>query len=187
MYVNFVWFGIPYFFILWVGAFKLIWMKKILLTRHAKSSWSDASLSDHDRPLNARGIKSAQLLSKSMRNEFDKVQKVYVSSAKRAQETALELKLDKSKMSTHEELYTFSCTELEQFIFSIQSDVHYIQLIGHNPAFTDFVNNHSTIRIDNVPTCGMVILQWGDAQIWSDVQCEKARLLLFDVPKRLMG
>ena len=187
MYVNFVWLRIPYFFILWIEAFKLISMKKILLTRHAKSSWSDASLSDHDRPLNARGIKSAQMLSKAMRDEFEKVKEIYVSSAKRAQETALELKLDKSKMFTHKDLYTFSCTKLENFIFSIQSDVQYIQLIGHNPALTDFVNNHSNIRIDNVPTCGMVILQWDDAKVWSDVQCEKARLLLFDVPKRLMG
>ena len=31
-------------------------MKKILFTRHAKSSWSDTNLSDHDRPLNKRGI-----------------------------------------------------------------------------------------------------------------------------------
>ena len=60
-------------------------MKKILLTRHAKLSWSDAFLSDHDRPLNARGIKSAELLSKSMRDEFEKVKEIYVSSAKRAQ------------------------------------------------------------------------------------------------------
>ena len=65
-----------------------------------------------------------------------------------------------------------------------QSNAQYIQLIGHNPAFTDFVNNHSNIRIDNVPTCGMVVLQWDNANDWSDVQCEQARLLLFDVPKR---
>ena len=161
-------------------------MKKILFTRHAKSSWFDSSLSDHDRPLNKRGIKSARMLSEIMRDEFDKVQEVYVSSAKRAQETALELKLNRSKMSIQKDLYTFNCTDLEYFIFSIQSDVQYIQVIGHNPAFTEFVNNNSNICVDNVPTCGMVILQWDDANDWSDVQFEKARLLLFDVPKRLL-
>ena len=161
-------------------------MKKILFTRHAKSSWLDTSLSDHERPLNKRGVKSAQFFAETMKSEFDKVQKVYASSAKRAQETALELKLDKSKMSIYKDLYTFSCTKLENFIFSIHSDVQYIQLIGHNPAFTEFVNNHSNIRVDNIPTCGMVILQWDDANDWSDVQFEKARLLLFDVPKRIL-
>jgi len=161
-------------------------MKKILFTRHAKSSWSDLSLSDHDRPLNKRGVKSALLLNKTMKSEFDKVQEVYVSSAKRAQQTAFELNLDRAKISIHKGLYTFSCSELEHFIYAIQSNAQYIQLIGHNPAFTEFVNKHSAINIENVPTCGMVVLQWDNANHWSDVKREKARLLLFDVPKRLM-
>ena len=159
-------------------------MKKILFTRHAKSSWADISNSDHDRPLNRRGIESAWLLSKTMKSEFDKVQEVYVSSAKRAQQTALELKIDRNKISTHKDLYTFDVVALETFISALNSNAQYIQLIGHNPAFTEFVNNHSTIRVDNVPTCGMVVLQWDNANDWSDVQLEKARLLLFDVPKR---
>lgn len=159
-------------------------MKKILFTRHAKSSWADMSNSDHDRPLNRRGIESAWLLSKTMKSEFDKVQEVYVSSAKRAQQTALELKIDRTKISTHKDLYTFDVVALETFISALNSNAQYIQLIGHNPAFTEFVNNHSTIRVDNVPTCGMVVLQWDNAKDWSDVQLEKARLLLFDVPKR---
>ena len=144
-------------------------MKKILFTRHAKSSWLDTSLSDHERPLNKRGVKSAQFFAETMKSEFDKVQEVYVSSAKRAKETALELKLNRSKMSTHKDLYTFNCTDLEYFIFSIQSDAQYIQLIGHNPAFTEFVNNHSNIRVDNVPTCGMVILQCDIASSRKDI------------------
>ena len=159
-------------------------MKKILFTRHAKSSWSDGSNSDHDRPLNRRGIESAWLLSKTMKSEFDKVQEVYLSSAKRAQETAFELKIDRTKISTYKDLYTFDVVALETFIGSLNSNAQYIQLIGHNPAFTEFVNNHSTIRVDNIPTCGMVVLQWDNANDWSDVQLEKARLLLFDVPKR---
>ena len=159
-------------------------MKKILFTRHAKSSWSNASLSDHDRPLNKRGVESAQVLSEIMRVEFDKVQEVYLSSAKRAQETAIELKLDMDKIYTHKNLYTFSFSDLENFIFSLKSSAQYIQLIGHNPAFTQFVNNHSKISVENIPTCGMVILQWDNANNWSGIQHEKARLLLFDVPKR---
>ena len=161
-------------------------MKKILFTRHAKSSWSDSSVSDHNRPLNDRGVKSAQLFSKTMKLEFEKVEEVHVSSAKRAQETAKELSLDKNKLFTHRNLYTFSVSELENFIYSLNTDADYVQLIGHNPAFTEFVNLHSLISIDNVPTCGMVLLQWDEAKTWSDVKFEKARLLMFDAPKRLM-
>ena len=91
----------------------IIWflktMKKILFTRHAKSSWSDASLSDHDRPLNKRGIKNARILSKTMRTEFDKIQEIHVSSAKRAQETAKILQLNDTEVDlyNHQKLSLF--------------------------------------------------------------------------------
>ena len=159
-------------------------MKKILFTRHAKSSWFDALLSDHDRPLNNRGVKNTKLFSKIMKSEFIKVQEVYVSSAKRAQETAIGLKIDVNKIYTQKELYTFDALKLEYFIDSLSSDAEYIQLIGHNPAFIEFINSHSLISLDNLPTCGMVILEWEEANIWRDIKFEKARLLFFDVPKR---
>ena len=34
-------------------------MKRLILTRHAKSSWEDPMTPDHDRPLNARGKAAA--------------------------------------------------------------------------------------------------------------------------------
>jgi phosphohistidine phosphatase len=34
-------------------------MKRLILTRHAKSSWDDPATPDHDRPLNARGKAAA--------------------------------------------------------------------------------------------------------------------------------
>ncbi|MCB0075198.1 MAG: hypothetical protein KDE20_27255 [Caldilineaceae bacterium] len=37
-------------------------MKTLLLLRHAKSSWDDPSLPDHDRPLNERGKASAPMM-----------------------------------------------------------------------------------------------------------------------------
>ncbi|GIS47240.1 MAG: hypothetical protein Ct9H90mP19_4770 [Gammaproteobacteria bacterium] len=37
-------------------------MKKIFFLRHAKSSWSDFSLKDFDRPLSTRGIQDAELM-----------------------------------------------------------------------------------------------------------------------------
>lgn len=159
-------------------------MKKILLTRHAKSCWLDNTLSDHDRPLNNRGVKSAAVFSKVMSKEFAKVEAVYVSSAKRAQQTALGLKLERQRTFIEPSLYTFNVSDLSAFISSLYTDAQYIQLIGHNPAFTDFVNAFSMVTLDNIPTCGMVVLQWDDAKTWQDLFNSKARLLLFDAPKR---
>ena len=44
-------------------------MKTILILRHAKSSWKQQELSDHDRPLNKRGLREAPQMGKVMRQE----------------------------------------------------------------------------------------------------------------------
>lgn len=161
-------------------------MKKILFTRHAKSSWGSAGLSDHDRPLNDRGLSNAKMLSKEMKEEFSKVDEVYVSSAKRAQETAQHLQLDKVKMYTFKELYTFDYRSLLAFITALKSNAEYIQIVGHNPAITELVNHLSNANIDNVPTAGMALLKWEDANSWADVENSLAKLMFYNTPKRYL-
>jgi phosphohistidine phosphatase len=38
-------------------------MKKLILVRHAKSSWDNPDLTDFERVLNKRGIRDAQFMS----------------------------------------------------------------------------------------------------------------------------
>jgi phosphohistidine phosphatase len=61
--------------------------RHLLLLRHAKSSWDDASLADHDRPLAPRGRKAAIRIRAHMRREQIPVALVLCSSARRAGET----------------------------------------------------------------------------------------------------
>ncbi len=63
-------------------------MKTLLILRHAKSSWSDASLSDHDRPLNKRGKGDAPKMGSLLRAEELTPDLIISSSAKRAIRTA---------------------------------------------------------------------------------------------------
>ena len=44
-------------------------MKRLLILRHAKSSWKDPDLPDHDRPLNKRGKQDAPLMGKVLKDE----------------------------------------------------------------------------------------------------------------------
>ena len=44
-------------------------MKTLFIMRHAKSSWKDLNLQDHDRPLNKRGRHDAPLMSMLLRNQ----------------------------------------------------------------------------------------------------------------------
>ena len=62
-------------------------MRQLLLLRHAKSSWDDASMPDRDRPLNARGRRSAAAMRQAMRNLGLSPDVVLVSTARRTMET----------------------------------------------------------------------------------------------------
>ena len=69
---------------------------------------------------------------------------------------------------TEEDLYTFSSAEVLEWIAS-QTDSHQaFFLIGHNPAFTEVVNELSgSYVLDNLPTAGyarlsLEIKSWGE-------------------------
>lgn len=63
-------------------------MKTLMLLRHAKSSWKDDSVTDHDRPLNKRGRKAAPLVGHLLRDQHLVPDLITSSSAVRAQTTA---------------------------------------------------------------------------------------------------
>lgn len=61
--------------------------RRLILTRHAKSSWDDPTLSDHDRPLNDRGRRSALALGDWLASRGYEPEEVLCSSSRRTQET----------------------------------------------------------------------------------------------------
>jgi phosphohistidine phosphatase len=134
-------------------------MKQLILVRHAKSSW-DAPLHDHERPLTARGIQDAHLVSSQVTDQMPKSFLVWSSTAKRASETAMifaqNLTFPIESIVFKEDLYTFDERELEQIIKSCPNDCDHLMLFGHNEAITNFVNKYGNIRIDNVSTSGFV-------------------------------
>ena len=63
-------------------------MKQLLIMRHAKSSWSDENLSDHDRPLNARGQNNAPRMGAFVAEQGCLPDIIISSTAQRAAMTA---------------------------------------------------------------------------------------------------
>ena len=63
-------------------------MKTVFFIRHAKSSWEDPSLRDHDRPLNKRGLRDAPFMSKLLVGKGILADKIVSSPANRAYTTA---------------------------------------------------------------------------------------------------
>src|SRR5512132_2816695 len=115
-------------------------MHTLYLLRHAKSSWSDGSLPDQDRPLAKRGRRDAKRIAKHLVRIRIEPALVLCSSAERSRET-LELVRPAlgatSRVSLAPELYAASSAELLERIHSVSEQVASVMLIGHNPSFQD--------------------------------------------------
>ena len=61
--------------------------RRLILTRHAKSEWDDTSLSDHERPLNARGQRAARALGDWLASRGYEPEEVICSTATRTRQT----------------------------------------------------------------------------------------------------
>jgi phosphohistidine phosphatase len=59
----------------------------LYVLRHAKSSWDEPTLRDHDRPLSDRGYQSVKLMAKYVAEHRIEPDLVICSSATRAQQT----------------------------------------------------------------------------------------------------
>ena len=164
--------------------------KTLFIVRHAKSSWDDTGLDDRERPLNERGKEEAPKMGKHLAGYAVRPELITSSPAVRALKTAekiaKELGFKKSDVLVNEGLYTFDGGSLTDVIKGFDDKYRSVMLIGHNPAITALVNELSNTRIDNVPTCGVVLLEFGSGS-WKDIENGSGKLLDFDYPKKLWG
>jgi phosphohistidine phosphatase len=115
-------------------------MRQLLLLRHAKSSWDDAATSDRDRPLNARGRRSAAVMRQAMRDLGLAPDVVLVSTARRTMETleALEPWDEMPLVEPMDSLYLATPLQLGAALHGVAETVRSVLLIGHNPGLHDF-------------------------------------------------
>jgi len=115
---------------------RLVTMKTLFLLRHAKSSWDDASLPDHDRPLSDRGRAAAPRIGAYMRGAGYLPDLVLCSTATRTRQTLdavlSELEVEPA-IEFHEDLYLAAPSEMLDFVTSVPDTVEVMLLVGHNP------------------------------------------------------
>ena len=167
-------------------------MKRLYLLRHAKSSWSDASLDDRQRPLNQRGLSDAPEMGRRLAERNEALDLVLTSPAERAHTTA-ELFCEAcgyppNRIVIEEVLYFLGKGSIEELILQQDDAVESLMLVFHNPDITSLANalGESGVRIDNVPTCGL--LRWRcEIASWSQWTRANAHFEYFDYPKNLSG
>ncbi|MDH5587432.1 MAG: histidine phosphatase family protein [Nitrospirota bacterium] len=162
-------------------------MKTLYLSRHAKSSWNSATMSDHARPLNERGEQDAPRMGKRLRKRMPQPQIIISSSAVRAETTATILAeaidYPLSEIRIDERLYGAEPKNVISIIRELDDAIDCAMLVGHNPTFTHLINALSGSQIENVPTCGMAVLRF-PTDTWSKIGQVQGELLDFDYPKK---
>lgn len=161
-------------------------MKTIHLIRHAKSSWQDSSLSDVNRPLAQRGINDCKIMGQHIIKAGWNHRNIYCSQAQRAQLTiagiAKRLPLFNIEWQVSSKLYTFSAGVLIDWLSELSDELDEVTLVGHNPAFTDLINQLSDADLSNLPTCSYAQLQ-SELHLWSQIEDAEFNLSQFLKPK----
>jgi phosphohistidine phosphatase len=106
--------------------------KQLFVLRHAKSSWDDPGLDDHDRPLAPRGIEAVTRIGEHMRTAGVRPDQVLCSSARRARET-LDGVSPGGEVMIESELYNASCGEVIERLRRVPDQTSSVMVIGHNP------------------------------------------------------
>jgi phosphohistidine phosphatase len=146
-------------------------MKKLILVRHAKSSWNEPGLSDRDRPLNDRGERDAPKMGERLAKEGVKPDVILSSPAVRALATAQIIagKLDfrRKDIRVDERLYLADADDLLEVIRELDDEAKRVMLVGHNPGLADLAHRCSS-TISDMPTCAVAMFGF-DAKSWADV------------------
>jgi phosphohistidine phosphatase len=169
-------------------------LNRLYLLRHAKSSWDDPSLADHDRPLTPRGRKAAGRIAVHLRKAKVRPQLVLCSSATRALQTyeALSSGLKGPVvLSVEDSLYGASDSELLARLHEVAETVSAVLLVGHNPGLQDLAlglsgdgDPASLARLgDKFPTGGLATL--GVPTPWVELEPGQAYLESLVVPREL--
>jgi phosphohistidine phosphatase len=108
-------------------------MRQLFVLRHAKSSWDDPGLDDHDRPLAPRGRRAVKLLHDDIRTHGIEPSLVLCSTSRRTRETLAGVDPGGDHL-IEPELYGASAGVILDRLRRLAAGTDSAMVIGHNPA-----------------------------------------------------
>jgi phosphohistidine phosphatase len=161
--------------------------RTLILMRHAKSDWGDATLSDHDRPLNQRGLRDAPRMARWLAEQQWIPDRILCSSSRRTRETVDQLLRRWSvpvPVCYSESLYHSLPAEIVDNIAAAGGDAACLQVVAHNPGITSLVCRFADQSIE-MPTAAIAVF---DVEVddWSELNLgSKLRLRNHIRPRQL--
>lgn len=166
--------------------------RHLMLVRHVKSAWDDASIADHDRPLSPRGVKALPRLRDHLAQAAHPPELVLCSTARRTVDTLAGIRAavpQHARVETEQAVYVASADTLLGRLQLIDGDIGCALVIGHNPAVQDLALSlvgagDPDMRAQlsaKLPTGAAVTLSFDRA--WGDVWAGTVRLDDLFVPR----
>jgi len=164
--------------------------RRLILTRHAKSSWDDATMDDHDRPLNARGQRAALELGEWLHSRGYEPDEVLCSTAARTRETWQRMVLAPlevtPRISYLDSLYHASPDVMLKVLQKATGDC--VMMVGHNPGIGELaalLPARAPVDPDfrRFPTAATLVIDFEIAS-WADAKAGGGSVLDFFVPHK---
>lgn len=161
---------------------------RLILIRHAKSSWDDFDLEDHDRPLNERGQIGADAIGVWMAEQGFSPDVALISSAARTIETWDRIQTKKSGETTVNIRETLYHSSPDRILMELQkANGNTVAIVAHNPGIAAFADgivdvapSHS--RFGAYPTGATLVVDF-PFDTWAKVQPNTGRVVNFVVPR----
>ncbi|MCC5956366.1 MAG: histidine phosphatase family protein [Natronohydrobacter sp.] len=163
---------------------------RLILTRHAKSDWDNPLDTDHQRPLNPRGKRSAPLIGRWLAEKGYLPQEALISDATRTRETwaLLSAEFPATVPARFERaLYLAGPDVMLRCLATAQTAT--VIMIGHNPGIAAFAEMLLAAPVahpgfSRYPTCATLVAEF-DAANWAELRPGTGRALDFIVPREL--
>lgn len=161
--------------------------RMLILMRHAKSSWDNPMLTDHDRPLNRRGKASAQAMGDWLRERGHFPEAAVSSTSERTGQTFLGLGFD-VPVRFSRALYHAGAAAM-MTVLQEQSEKS-VLMLGHNLGIADFagrlvVQPPDHPRFLDYPTCATTIIRF-DVSRWAEASWHSGEAVDFAVPREVI-
>ena len=162
-------------------------MKQLLVMRHAKSSWDDTNLSDHDRPLNKRGFRDAPRMGRWLAEQDLRPDLILSSTANRAVETAKLVAAEFAeppRIEFDSNLYLATPATWRITIPVYADREQTLLIVGHNPGLEHLINELIG-QYETIPTAAILHLAL-HCDRWEEIKdSAEAQLADFWKPKEI--
>jgi phosphohistidine phosphatase len=164
----------------------------LYLLRHAKSSWENPALADHDRPLAGRGQRASRVIAEHLASQQIAPTLVLCSSAARTRETLERVRAslgEQVEVRIEDDIYTATAGDLLELLHRAAPGAESVMVIGHNPALQELAltlagGGPELERLsEKFPTAALATLTFAGG--WEELVGGAAELIAFVTPKEL--